>query len=68
MMTQLDFAALRDRAYTLADTGRFNDWEQLCAELAREGANAELVRALNADGIFKLMIRNRIKRNAGMRR
>jgi hypothetical protein len=61
-------SALRDRAYALADTGRFGDWEQLCTALTREGADAEAMRALSGDGLFKLMIRNRIKKTIQLRR
>lgn len=65
-MTQhIDPVALRDRAYALADSGRFRDWEQLYIVLEREGGDA--ARALDDDGMFKLMIRNRMKRSAQAR-
>lgn len=59
-----ELAALRDRAYALADTGHYRGWETLCVALEREGARTEDLRALNSDGMFKLMIRNRIKKTA----
>ena len=64
MEQKSDFAGLRDRAYALADTGRFPDWESLCSALERESGNPKLVRQLNADAMFKLLIRNRIRKSA----
>jgi hypothetical protein len=68
MAAETSLSALRDRAYALADTGQYRDWELLCAALEREGAAVENLRALNSDAMFKLMIRNRIRKNVALRR
>jgi hypothetical protein len=52
---------LRDRAYEIADTGRFDDWDAVAAELEREKMPSVLVRRLGHDALFKIMITNRIK-------
>ena len=53
-------AALRARAYELADTNRYADWEAIAAALAGEGEPEVLVRRLGHDGLFKIMLANRI--------
>ncbi len=51
---------LRNRAYQLADTGRFPTWSDVAAELVKEGAHDVLVRRLGYDAFFNIMIKNRI--------
>lgn len=54
-------AALRARAYELADTNRYADWDAIAAALeSEEAAPAVLVRRLGHDALFKIMIANRI--------
>jgi hypothetical protein len=53
-------AGLRNRAYQLADTGRYEDWASLSAEMVDEGAADVIVRRLTHDGLFQIMIKNRI--------
>jgi hypothetical protein len=57
MTSEPSFEELRKRAYELADTGRFNHWEEIGAEMQKEGfglaihrlgADPMLRRALNA--------------------
>jgi hypothetical protein len=52
---------LRLRAYELADTGRFCDWDAVAKELEREEIPDVLVRRIGNDALFKIMIGNRIK-------
>jgi hypothetical protein len=59
-MANDDISPLRARAYELADTGRYEDWASLSADLAAEGAHEALVRRLTHDGFFQIMIKNRI--------
>ena len=54
------FAALRARAYELADTGRYQDWAALSADLLAEGASERFVRSLGADSFTQTMLRNRM--------
>ena len=56
-----DLAALRARAYQLADTGRYSDWDNIAAKLMDEGAIPILVRRAGDDAFFKIMLTNRIK-------
>jgi hypothetical protein len=53
-------AGLRNRAYQLADTGRYEDWASLSADLVEEGAPDVIVRRLTHDGLFQVMLKNRI--------
>ena len=52
--------ALRTRAYRLADTGRFEDWASLSAELVDEGSPDVIVRQLSHDALFQIMLKNRL--------
>jgi hypothetical protein len=54
-------AALRTRAYQLADAGRYSDWETLAFALAKEGALTDALQRLGDDGLFKIMIGSRLK-------
>lgn len=53
-------AALRTRAYELADTGRYSDWAFLSADLVEEGAPDVIVRRLTHDALFQIMLKNRM--------
>lgn len=53
-------AALRTRAYQLADTGRYADWASLSADLVEEGAPDVIVRRLSHDALFQIMLKNRM--------
>ena len=53
-------AALRARAYQLADTGRYADWASLSADLVEEGAPDVIVRRLTHDALFQIMLKNRM--------
>ncbi|MGD9967169.1 MAG: hypothetical protein AB7T59_11655 [Hyphomonadaceae bacterium] len=53
-------AALRTRAYELADTGRYGDWASLSAHLVDEGAPDVIVRRLTHDALFQIMLRSRL--------
>jgi hypothetical protein len=57
--------ATRARAYELADSGRHGDWASLSAELAQEGAPEGLVRRLTYDGLFQIMLKNRMSAARG---
>ncbi len=50
------FFALRDRAYDLADTGRYKDWNQIAFALQAEGFVAALITRLDSDGLAAMMI------------
>ena len=58
-------AALRTRAYELADTGRFSDWASLSAHLVDEGAPDVIVRKLTKDALFQIMLRDRLSATSG---
>lgn len=58
-------AALRARAYQLADTGRYADWASLSAELVEEGSPDVVVRQLTHDAFFQIMLKNRLARARG---
>lgn len=58
-------AALRTRAYQLADTGRYHDWASLSADLVEEGAPDVIVRRLTTDGLFQIMLKNRMSSARG---
>lgn len=51
---------LRARAYELADTGRYEDWEALSADLVDEDTPEVIVRRLGYDALFQTMLKNRI--------
>ena len=52
------FEALRKRAYDLADTGRFADWEAVAHELEAEGfANAH--KRVGADVLLRRLLTQR---------
>lgn len=53
-------AGLRNRAYQLADTGRYEDWASLSSDLVDEGAPDVIVRRLTHDALFQIMLKNRI--------
>lgn len=50
------FFALRDRAYDLANTGRFKDWNQIAFALQSEGFINALIGRLDSDGLATMMI------------
>jgi hypothetical protein len=56
-----DLTPLRTRAYQLADTGRYADWDSIAAALMDEGAIPVIVRRAGDDALFKIMLANRIK-------
>jgi hypothetical protein len=52
------FNELRDRAYVLADTGRYSDWKEVAAAIEAEDCpNAE--KRLTADPIISTMLNTR---------
>lgn len=53
-------AALRTRAFELADTGRYTDWASLSSDLVDEGAADVIVRRLTHDGLFQIMLNARL--------
>ncbi len=53
-------SALRSRAYELADTGRYDDWASLSADLVEQGAPDVIVRRLTHDALFQIMLKNRM--------
>lgn len=50
------FFALRNRAYELADTGRFKLWDQIAFALQKEGFADALITRLNQDKLGVMMI------------
>lgn len=57
MILSLDpFFVLRDRAYELADSGRYKHWEQVAHALKGEGFLIALITRLNADRLAVMMI------------
>jgi hypothetical protein len=50
------FFALRTRAYELADTGRYKNWEQVAYALRAEGCLPSLIMRLNDDALAVMMI------------
>lgn len=58
-------AALRARAYELADTGRYEDWASLSADLVDEGSPDVIVRRLTHDALFQIMLKNRMNSARG---
>ena len=57
-MELLNFAQLRARAIELADTAKFNHWEEIGAEMEREG-HAMATKRLGADPILRSMLNAR---------
>lgn len=57
--------AIRDRALALADSGRFNHWEEIAAQLQAEGLDTAM-EALEADPSLRTALNARcvLKRNA----
>ena len=55
-MSEDPFFALRDRAYQLADSGRFKRWEHVALALKGEGFLIALIKRLNADRLAVMMI------------
>jgi hypothetical protein len=50
------FFALRNRAYELADTGRFKKWDQVAGALEAEGFLHALITRLDEDKLAVMMI------------
>lgn len=50
------FFSLRDRAYDLADSGRYKTWAQVASKLKGEGFTAILLERLSADRLAVMMI------------
>lgn len=57
--------ALRALAYELADTGAFEDWDSVCADLRDRGASSSLLRQLDEDTLFQIMLKDRMARPIG---
>jgi hypothetical protein len=55
-MSDETFFALRDRAYELADTGRYKRWDQIAYALQAEGFLPSLITRLDHDGLAVMMI------------
>ena len=55
---RLTFNELRDRAYVLADTGRYADWQEVAAALEAEGCDGAAQR-LTADPILTTLLNTR---------
>lgn len=53
-------AALRARAYALADTGHYSDWASLSAALVEGGSPDVIVRQLTHDALFQIMLKDRM--------
>lgn len=58
-------AALRTRAFELADTGRYTDWASLSAHLVDDGAPDVIVRKLTKDVLFQIMLKDRMTATRG---
>lgn len=50
------FIAVRDRAYDLAETGRFKHWEHVAKTLREEGFRSDLIEQLSRDKLAVMMI------------
>lgn len=50
------FFALRNRAYELADTGRYKGWDEVAHTLESEGFAAALIARLGYDKLAVMMI------------
>ena len=55
-MSEDPFFALRDRAYELADSGRYKRWEHVAYALKGEGFLIALIKRLNSDRLAVMMI------------
>lgn len=55
-MSDERFIAVRDRAYDLAETGRFKHWDQVSRALRAEGFRADLIGQLGGDKLAVMMI------------
>ena len=55
-MSDDGFFTLRDRAYELAETGRFKAWGQVADALQAEGFLPTLITRLDSDGLAVMMI------------
>jgi hypothetical protein len=55
-MAEDAFFALRNRAYELADSGRFKQWAQIAYALRDEGFLPSLITRLDSDGLAVMMI------------
>jgi len=55
-MPEDPFFALRDRAFDLAETGRFGRWDQVASALKAEGFVAALIARLHDDRQAVMMI------------
>jgi hypothetical protein len=55
-MADEGFFLLRDRAYELADTGRYKQWSQIAYALQAEGFLPSLITRLDQDGLAVMMI------------
>lgn len=50
------FMTMRQRAYELAETGRYRHWAKVATVLRREGFLDSLIRRLDSDGLAVMMI------------
>ena len=50
------FFEVRDRAYTLADSGRYKRWDQIAYALLAEGFVKALITRLHRDALAVMMI------------
>ncbi|QGZ93961.1 hypothetical protein [Terricaulis silvestris] len=57
-MSEPSFEALRTRAYELADTGRYNTWEEIGKALEADGV-AMASKRLSADPVLTRMLTTR---------
>jgi hypothetical protein len=55
-MSDDTFFELRARAYDLADTGRFNRWDEIAYAFQAEGFFPALITRLDQDGLAVMMI------------
>ena len=55
-MAEANFFELRDRAYDLADTGRYKTWDQIAYALQSEGFLPSLITQLDKDAGAVMMI------------
>lgn len=55
-MSDDSYFVLRDRAYELAETGRFKGWFQVADALQAEGFLPTLIKRLDRDGLAVMMI------------
>jgi len=65
-MADEDLLPLRTRAYQLADTGRYRDWDHIASKLREEGVGARFLRHAGQDVFFKIRLGTRL--NAASRR